>query len=155
MANGSLLDQPGDRNLVDSLAGNSDNRQAMQRPHGGAAATVTYDQQAHASDPNPWVSSRVVYAFRRDVRFVCFAVVVFGSGHAGAPAVAPGRGSVPGGAVVGGDVVGGGRRVGARLVRVTRAGMWNSSRRIRATVRRARPRPSSMPVISWIQFEIA
>src|SRR5664279_1626049 len=112
MANGSLLDQPGDRNLVDSLAGNSDNRQAMQRPHGGAAATVTYDQQAHASDPNPWVSSRVVYAFRRDVRFVCFAVVVFGSGHAGGPAVAPGRGSVPGGAVVGGDVVGGGFRRG-------------------------------------------
>src|SRR5664279_4447702 len=132
------------------------------------------------SDPNPWVSSRVVYAFRRDVRFVRFAVGVYGSGHAGAPAVAPGPGSVPGGAVVGGDVVGGGyparvvgrfcslvrttvsspssgggRRVGARLVRVTRAGMWNSSRRIRATVRRARPRPSSMPVISWIQFEIA
>ena len=50
MANGSLLDQPGDRNLVDSLAGNSYNRQAMQRPHGGAAATVTYDQQAHASE---------------------------------------------------------------------------------------------------------
>src|SRR5450755_3855562 len=81
-------------------------------------------------------------------------------------------GAVVGGAVVGGAVVGGGhparvvgrfcslvrttvsspssgggRRVGARLVRVTRAGMWNSSRRIRATVRRARPRPSSMPVI--------
>jgi hypothetical protein len=42
MANGSLLDQPRHRNLVDSLAGNPDNRQAMQRPHGGAAATVTY-----------------------------------------------------------------------------------------------------------------
>src|SRR5450755_1957923 len=103
-------------------------------------------------------------------------MVVFGSGHAGGPAVAPGArdpflavlsgGAVVGGAVVGGGhparVVGrfcslvrttvsspssgGGRRVGARLVRVTRAGMWNSSRRIRATVRRARPRPSSMPV---------
>ena len=50
---------------------------------------------------------------------------------------------------------GGGRRVGARSVRITRAGMLNSSRRIRATVRRSRPLPSSMPVSSWIQFEMA
>jgi hypothetical protein len=41
------------------------------------------------------------------------------------------------------------------LVRVIRAGMLNNSRRIRATVRLARPRPSSMPVISRIQFEMA
>ena len=30
------------------------------------------DRPPTRSDPNPWVSSRVVCAFRRDVRFVCF-----------------------------------------------------------------------------------
>jgi len=42
-----------------------------------------------------------------------------------------------------------------RADRVSRAGMLISSRRIRASVRRARPRPSSMPVISCIQVDMA
>ena len=50
---------------------------------------------------------------------------------------------------------GGGRRTCRRAGRVSRAGMLISSRRSRASVRRWRPRPSSMPVISWIQLEMA
>ena len=46
-------------------------------------------------------------------------------------------------------------RVRARLVRTTRAGMLISSRRIRVTVRRLRPRPLSRPASSWIQVLIA
>src|SRR5664280_1543963 len=52
-------------------------------------------------------------------------------------------------------VPGGGRRTNRRADRGSGAGRLISSRRMRASVRRARPRPSSIPVISWIQFEMA
>lgn len=50
---------------------------------------------------------------------------------------------------------GGARSRSRRAGRVSRAGMLISSRRSRCTLRRTRPWPSSMSVISWIQLEMA